>query len=202
LWIGSQERHLKEDSGSKQAYKLDDALRFYATEVVDYERTATETLRRSFQLPFKFLNIMSMNFTSVGPGVSYMRPELHNIKPIAVEEHVQFPQFFKNLPESKEVAHVKKNLEGILQYPPLAYAKGRGHEVGAQRLRDMNEGGIAMQILSFGNPLNTTFAGAEEGLRLAQGINNELKKAVESNPMRFRAFAELPFHAPELAIDE
>lgn len=145
---------------------------------------------------------MSTNVTSIGPGVTYMRPELHDIKPIAVEEHVQFPQIFESLPESEEVAHVKRNLEGILQYPPLAYARGRGLEVGAQRLRDMDEGGIAMQILSFGSPLNTTFATAEEGLRLAQSINDELKKAVDKDPTRFRAFAELPFHAPELAIEE
>lgn len=131
-----------------------------------------------------------------------MRPELHDIKPIAVEEHVQFPQILESLPESKEVAHVKRHLEEILKFPPLAYARGRGHKAGTQRLRDMDEGGIAMQILSFGSPLNTTFASAEEGLRLAQSINDELKKAVERNPMRFRAFAELPFHTPELAIEE
>lgn len=38
------------------------------------------------------------------------------------------------------------------------------------------------------------------GVQLAQEINNELKKAVDAHPDRFRALAELPLHQPEEAI--
>ncbi|KAH8901381.1 amidohydrolase 2 [Thozetella sp. PMI_491] len=66
----------------------------------------------------------------------------------------------------------------------------------------MDEGSIAMQILSFGNAVNCMHAEPELALKIAQQINDELKKAVDANPTRFRAFAELPFHAPSLAVEE
>ncbi|CAI7580012.1 unnamed protein product [Penicillium pancosmium] len=56
----------------------------------------------------------------------------------------------------------------------MAYTKGRATNTGEQRLRDMNESGVAMQILSLAGPVN----------------------------YRFRALGELPFHAPELAATE
>jgi predicted TIM-barrel fold metal-dependent hydrolase len=39
-------------------------------------------------------------------------------------------------------------------------------------------------------------------MQLAQDINNELKKAVDVHPDRFRALAELPLHQPEEGIKE
>ncbi|KAI5460905.1 hypothetical protein BGZ63DRAFT_489089 [Mariannaea sp. PMI_226] len=84
----------------------------------------------------------------------------------------------------------------------LTYARGRATQAGDQRIKDMDGGGIAMQVLSVAGPVNCTFMEAESGLALARDINDQLKAAVDANPDRFKAFAELPFQAPELAIQE
>lgn len=51
--------------------------------------------------------------------------------------------------------------------------------MGAQRIRDMDEGGIAMRILSMAGPVNCMQMDAESGAALARDINNQLKEAVE-----------------------
>jgi len=43
---------------------------------------------------------------------------------------------------------------------------------------------------------------SQAGVQLARDINDEMKKAVDAEPKRFKAFAELPFHEPQEAIKE
>lgn len=43
----------------------------------------------------------------------------------------------------------------------------------------MDEGGIAMRILSMAGPVNCMQMDAESGAALARDINNQLKEAVE-----------------------
>ena len=97
----------------------------------------------------------------------------------------------------------KRVLAGIASNPSLSYSNGRATDIGAGRLQDLDDGKIAIQVLSFGSPLNTNYAATpEEGLKMAQEINDALKKAVDEHPSRFKAFAELPFQDPDLAIRE
>lgn len=137
-----------------------------------------------------------------GPGTSYLRPELQDLKVIGVEEHVIFPKLTERIPANGMAVHAKQIFGQLVGHEGLAYARGRSTEVGDQRLQDMNEGGITIQILSLAGPVNCMQMEPEPGLALAHDINSELKKAVDAHPDRFKAFAELPFHAPKLAIEE
>ena len=63
----------------------------------------------------------------------------------------------------------------------------------------------ALQILGLSGAINSTHLVGEKapvGATIARDVNNELKKAVDKNPARFKAFAELPMHTPEEAIEE
>lgn len=71
-----------------------------------------------------------------------------------------------------------------------------------QRLKDMDEAGIATQILSLGGSNNSMQLPGEEGVKLAQDINNELKKAVDAHSGRVRALVEMPLHQSAEAIKE
>ena len=138
----------------------------------------------------------------LGPGNIFLRPELKDLKIIGVEEHVSFPDILKDIPSSRAAGHAKAKFRKLLDHECLVYAQGRMTDTGANRLRDMDEGGIAMQVLSMGSAVNTMHIEPEVGLQMAQKINDRLKQAVELNPTRFRALAELPAHAPELAVTE
>lgn len=93
-------------------------------------------------------------------------------------------------------------MEKLLDHEILTYSRGRTTDVGQQRLRDMGKGGIAIQVLSMGNAVNTTHADPELGLRMARQINDRLKSAVDAYPNRFRALAELPAQSPTMAAEE
>lgn len=137
-----------------------------------------------------------------GPGTAYLRPELHDLKIIGVEEHVTFPDLTKRIPEQGAAAHAKRVFGQLMGHEAMAYAKGRAADVGTQRIRDMDEGGVSVQILSLAGPINCMQMDLEPGAALARDINDTLKEAVDKNPVRFRAMAELPFHAPDLAVEE
>ena len=137
---------------------------------------------------------------SKGPGTLHLRPELRNMKVIGVEEHTTFPDLLARLP--KDRGHSGEVYSEIVRHPSLAYAKGRNADLGQQRLKDMDQGGIAVQILSLGGSNNSMLLPGEAGVQLAQDINNAQKKAVDAHPDRFRALAELPLHQPQEAIRE
>lgn len=137
-----------------------------------------------------------------GPGCSYLRPELRDMKVIGVEEHVVFPELTNRIPNEGLAAHARQIFSQMVGHEALAYARGRSTQVGSQRIKDMDEGTISMQILSVAGPVNCTQMEAEAGGELARDINDHLNKAVVDHPNRFKALAELPFQAPDLAIKE
>ena len=136
---------------------------------------------------------------SKGPGTIHLRPELRDMKIVGFEEHTTFPELLKRLP--KDGRHSAQVSE-VIKHPSLVYAKGRTADLGTQRLKDMDEGGIAVQLLSLGGSNNSMLLPGEEGVKLAQDINNGLKKAVDANLIRFKALAELRLHQPAEAIKE
>jgi predicted TIM-barrel fold metal-dependent hydrolase len=115
-----------------------------------------------------------------------------------VEEHVSFPELTKIIPRDGFQAKVFQN---VIQNEGLAYARGR-NSAGEQRIKDMDEGGVAFQVLSLSGAIGCMFLDPEGGAELAIKINNELKKAIDKFPDRFAALAELPMHAPEAAVKE
>ncbi|MCJ1241416.1 hypothetical protein MMC14_009421 [Varicellaria rhodocarpa] len=137
-----------------------------------------------------------------GPGSTYLRPELRNLKIIGVEEHTTFPALMKDIPKDQHGVQV---FSSLMSHVGDAYPHGRLNERGAQRLKDMDEGGIALQILSFPGPVNSTHLAATDpagAVKLAQDINNSLKEAVEAHPTRYKAMCELPMHSPADAVTE
>lgn len=74
-------------------------------------------------------------------------------------------------------------------------------DTGEQRLKDMDEAGIDVQVLSLTSPGVEQFDPAV-GTALARKINDELAVVIERYPDRFIGFAALAPKEPEVAADE
>jgi predicted TIM-barrel fold metal-dependent hydrolase len=74
-------------------------------------------------------------------------------------------------------------------------------EIGAGRLRLMDESGITMQVLSNSGPGPDLVPGAE-GVAMARAMNDHLAEAVARHPDRFAGFAVLPMQSPDEAAQE
>jgi 2,3-dihydroxybenzoate decarboxylase len=77
----------------------------------------------------------------------------------------------------------------------------RLNDVGALRLKEMDEAGVDIQVLSHGAPA-TQRLDAETGIRLARLANDQLHETVNAHPTRFAGFAALPTADPKAAADE
>jgi 2,3-dihydroxybenzoate decarboxylase len=73
--------------------------------------------------------------------------------------------------------------------------------LGALRLKEMDEAGIDIQVLSHTNP-GVQKLDAETSVRLAKAANDRLYETVRANPARFAAFATLPTPDPKASADE
>ena len=67
-------------------------------------------------------------------------------------------------------------------------------DLGALRIREMDEAGIDLQVLSHSIP-GLQAVDAEAGPPLARRTNDRLHEAVQRHPDRFSAFAVLPTYA-------
>jgi 2,3-dihydroxybenzoate decarboxylase len=74
-------------------------------------------------------------------------------------------------------------------------------DVGELRLREMDEAGIDIQVLSHGAP-SVQKMDPESAVRLARQANDRLHATVRAHPTRFAAFAALPTPDPKAAADE
>src|SRR5262249_21886882 len=77
----------------------------------------------------------------------------------------------------------------------------RLHSLGAHRLKEMDEAGVDMQVLSHGAP-STQKLPAAVAADLTRRVNDRLAATVAANPKRFAAFAALPTADPGAAADE
>src|SRR5271165_2631112 len=77
----------------------------------------------------------------------------------------------------------------------------RLHDFSALRIKEMDDAGIDMQVLSHGAP-STQKLPAETAAAMATRVNDRLGAIVAKNPSRFAAFAALPTAVPEAAADE
>src|SRR5687768_121724 len=105
---------------------------------------------------------------------------------IALEEHYWDP----------DIAAHFEGPEG--RAPPL---RERLDDLGALRLKEMDEAGIDLQVISHGAPA-TQRLNAETAVELAIKANDRLHAAIEQHPDRFAAFAILPTPDPSAAADE
>ena len=74
------------------------------------------------------------------------------------------------------------------------------HDMGQDRIADMDANGIDMQILSYSNA--SQLLPADNAVELTRAANDRLAAAVRANPARFAAFATLPWGEPEAAARE
>jgi predicted TIM-barrel fold metal-dependent hydrolase len=77
----------------------------------------------------------------------------------------------------------------------------RLYDLGELRLKEMDEAGIDMQILSHGAPSAQKLVGAD-AVEVTRRANDRLHAVVTANPKRFQAFAALPTSDPKAAADE
>src|SRR5207244_11991023 len=103
---------------------------------------------------------------------------------IALEEHYQD-------------AELRRQTGG----PGMASIEERLDDVGALRLREMDESGVDFQVLSHSIP-GLQGVDAATGVPLARRVNDRLNEAVRTHPDRFAAVAALPTADPRAAADE
>jgi predicted TIM-barrel fold metal-dependent hydrolase len=106
---------------------------------------------------------------------------------IALEEHYW----------DKEIASQFVGAEGTRDSKMLE----RLYDLGALRLKEMDEAGIDMQILSHGAPSAQKLTGPD-AVEITRRANDRLNAAVAANPKRFAAFAALPTVDPKASADE
>ncbi len=107
---------------------------------------------------------------------------------VALEEHYHDPE-------------IVTALGGALEGRKNDFVRTRLDDLGALRLRDMDEAGVDFQVLSLGAPSTQRFSG-EQAIRMARQVNDRLSEVVRANPKRFGAFAALPTDVPRAAADE
>ena len=114
-------------------------------------------------------------------------PKLPNCPVIAIEEHYWDPELTKHYtgPEAGRGGDMEQRL----------------FDLGALRLKEMDEAGIDIQVLSHGAPSAQKLP-IEIAAELTAQVNDRLAKVCAANPKRFAAFAALPTVDPQAAADE
>src|SRR5438270_5507522 len=103
---------------------------------------------------------------------------------IALEEHYQD-------------AEVRRQTGG----PGMPGIEERLNDLGALRLKEMDESGVDFQVLSHSVP-GLQAVDAATGVPLARRVNDRLAETVRAHPDRFAGFAALPTADPRAAADE
>jgi 2,3-dihydroxybenzoate decarboxylase len=107
---------------------------------------------------------------------------------IAIEEHFWDPN----------ISATYGTLDAMRGTP---HNRERLHDLGELRLKEMDEAGIDIQVLSHGAPA-AQWLDPETSVRLARAANDRAFETVQERPDRFAAFATLPTPDPEAAADE
>lgn len=77
----------------------------------------------------------------------------------------------------------------------------RMEDLGAARIKEMDEAGIDLQVISHGPP-GAQGLQANKAKAWTAAANDRLHAAIEAHPTRFAGFASLPTDHPEAAADE
>ena len=106
---------------------------------------------------------------------------------VALEEHYWDRELVAHFPgrEGKRLSQVEERLQDITDL----------------RIKEMDEAGIDVQVLSHGAP-GTQKMEAEPAVKLSRQTNDRLAEIVKANPKRFAAFGILPTPDPKAAADE
>ncbi|HJX04169.1 MAG TPA: amidohydrolase family protein [Dehalococcoidia bacterium] len=134
------------------------------------------------------------------------------MKKIAVEEHVLTQGYLDYLRSRKEWPKRETVPEdgGKFErewWAPDRYRKmplgvpTRIEDLGQGRLKEMDEGGIDMQVLSLSFP-GVEFFNAADAMAVSKIVNDRLAQAVKQYPQRFAAFATIAPQDPQGAAAE
>jgi predicted TIM-barrel fold metal-dependent hydrolase len=108
---------------------------------------------------------------------------------IALEEHYFDPDWNNALDSRHQTAR-----------PPSPLIK-RMEDLGAARIKEMDEAGIDLQVISHGPPGSQGLR-ADAAVAWTSAANDRLHAAVLNHPTRFAGFASLPTDHPVAAADE
>jgi len=117
---------------------------------------------------------------------------------VALEEHFTIPSLAKRITPDIIVQR---------GFPPPGASWGPAvqadklKELGAPRLKSMDDGGISMQVLSLAGP-GADLLSPADGPAWAREANDTLARGIAEHPDRYAGFAHLPMTAPEAAADE
>jgi predicted TIM-barrel fold metal-dependent hydrolase len=106
---------------------------------------------------------------------------------IAIEEHFW---------DAELVKHVKGG--DVIRAPEL---EKRLYDLGEIRIKEMDDAGIDIQVLSHGAPGGQKLPD-DVALELARGVNDRLLAAIKLHPTRFAGFAMVPTNDPRKGADE
>jgi predicted TIM-barrel fold metal-dependent hydrolase len=109
-------------------------------------------------------------------------------KVIALEEHYFDPEVTKHFQASGPEARLPELRERLF-------------DVGERRIREMDEAGIDVQVLSHAAPATQRME-AETAIPVARQANDKLFEVIKNSKGRFEAFAALPTADPETAAGE
>jgi uncharacterized protein len=120
------------------------------------------------------------------------------MRTVALEEHFSVPFI---------ASRIDKGVLARRGYRPRTLPKDALNplellpEIGAKRLKSMDDAGISVQVLSNSGPGPDLVPG-QAGVDMARETNDFLAKAIASHPDRFAGFAALPLQSPDAAAVE
>jgi predicted TIM-barrel fold metal-dependent hydrolase len=133
------------------------------------------------------------------------------VKKIAIEEHFHTEEYVRYLFSRKEWPRRELVEEGEKKlvrdwWSPTGFrlldpGPGKLTNLGEERLREMDEAGIDMQVLSLSFPGVEMFDAAD-GMAIARSVNDELSETVKRYPERFAGLATIAPQDPDGAADE
>jgi 2,3-dihydroxybenzoate decarboxylase len=97
-------------------------------------------------------------------------------------------------------SELTKTFQG-LEAPRGGEIDKRLYDFTGLRIREMDEAGVDIQVLSHGAP-STQKLPADIAVKVAREVNDRLAQQIKINPARFAGFAALPTAVPEAAADE
>ncbi len=97
-------------------------------------------------------------------------------------------------------AELVKTFQG-LEAPKGGPIDDRLYDFAALRIKEMDEAGVDVQVLSHGAP-STQKIPADIAVKFTAGVNDRLAALIKTNPKRFAGFCALPTAVPEAAADE
>jgi predicted TIM-barrel fold metal-dependent hydrolase len=114
------------------------------------------------------------------------------MRTITIEEHFLSAAF-------REV--MSRDASGRSSDAAVAPLEEKLADLGEIRLKDMEAGGIDLQVISH-TTSGVALVSGEEGIRRVRAANDQLAAAVAAHPDRFAGFALLPMTEPQAAVEE